>query len=92
MSQILYTPTHAEKLSFEKNDNVQLYYGIEHTGEKFFCYIRCNLQGYKKMQEDFFNKKAAYPEEYGEIIYKDTIPSPDSKAKAFLADYLKNNS
>jgi len=86
-----YTPTFAEKVKFGKTDKVMVYYGKNGLGEVFFCYIRCGLEGYKKMKEDYLNQASALPSSYGEVIYKDTIPEPDEKAKAFLKKYLAEN-
>ena len=89
---IVFSISHAENISFEKQDNIQLYYGINALKEEFFCYIRCNKTGYKKMQEDYLNKASAKPEEYGQVIYKDYLAEPDDKAKEFLEKYLQQNS
>ncbi len=86
-----YTPTFAEKVKFGKKDSIMTYYGKNGLGEQFFCYIRCGLDGYKKMQEDFASKAFAAPESYGEIIYKDYILEPDNKAVDFLKNWLAEN-
>ena len=87
-----YRVNFAEKVNFEKNDYIQIYYGRNSLGVDFFYYIRCNIEGYKKMKEDYLNKIVTNPESYGEIIYKDQLSEPDEKAKTFLANWLKNNS
>ena len=85
-----YTPTFAEKVKFGKKDSIMTYFGKNWHGV-FFCYIRCELDGYRKMQEDYQNKIADTPESYGEVIYKDFSPEPDEKAKEFLKKWLVEN-
>jgi hypothetical protein len=89
--KIKYTPTFAEKVRFGKLDNVMTYFGKNGLGKDFFCYIRCGLEGYKTMLEDFDNKITANPAVYGDIIYKDFIAEPDEKAKNFLEKWLAEN-
>lgn len=80
----------AKRVEFEKNDSVMVYRAKDAKGRDFFCYIRCKLEGYKKMHEDFETRTAGKPSDYGEIIYRDFLKDPDQKAKDFLAEYLKN--
>lgn len=87
----VYTPSFAEKVKFGKNDSIMTYYGRNGLGVDFFCYIRCDFNGYRKMQDDYLNKNYAKPESYGSIIYKDYIPEPDEKAKEFLKNWLAEN-
>ena len=82
-----YSPSFAEKVKFGKGDRVMAYFGKNSFGLEFFCYIRCDLDGYRKMQDDFLNNISATPETYGEVIYKDFIPEPDEKAKEFLKNW-----
>ena len=77
----------AEKVKFGSGENIVTYYGKNLLGEDFFCYIRCNINGYKKIKEDFANKSYRTLEEYGEVIYRDNIPKPDAKAEEFLKNW-----
>lgn len=79
-----YLPTFAEKVKFGFGDSIVTYYGKNLLGESFFCYIYCNMNGYKKMKEDFIHKNYVKLETYGKIIYHDNLPEPDEKAKVFL--------
>lgn len=83
-----YTPTFAEKVAFGKEDKIMVYYGRNGLGAEFFCYIRCGLEGYRKMKDDYLTKASVLPESYGDILYKDYLPEPDEKAKAFLKAWL----
>ena len=64
------------------------YYGVNMLGEKFFCYIRCGLDGYKRMHLDYINNISASPEHYGEVLYRDNIEKPDAKAEKFIQEYF----
>jgi hypothetical protein len=86
-----YTTTLVEKVQFGKNDTVMTYYAQNSASSPFFCYIRCELAGYKKMHNDFLNKIFATPESYGEVIYKDNVHTPDEKAKEFLRIWAEEN-
>lgn len=77
----------AEKLKFNGNACIVTYYGKNLLGNDFFCYIKCDMAGYKKIKDDFVNKSYRKLEEYGEIIYRDNIPKPDEKAKEFLKNW-----
>ncbi|MEZ5691060.1 MAG: hypothetical protein R3D71_05290 [Rickettsiales bacterium] len=79
----------AEKVKFGSGESVVTYYGKNLLGESFFCYIRCDMDGYKKMKEDFLGKRHRNPESYGKIIYRDNIPEPDEKAREFLRTWEK---
>ncbi|MEZ5691017.1 MAG: hypothetical protein R3D71_05060 [Rickettsiales bacterium] len=86
-----YIPTFAEKVKFGKSDAIMTYYGKNRQGEDFFCYIRCDFEGYRKMQEDYLNRTYATPESYGKVIYRDELPEPDAKAEKFLSDWVARN-
>ena len=86
-----HTMSFAEKVWFGKNDKVVTYRASNSCGVDFFCYIRCGLAGYKKMQDDFLNKISDTPQSYGEVLYKDYLPDPDEKAREFLAIWAREN-
>ena len=83
-----YSPSFAEKVKFGSGESVVTYFGKNLLGESFFYYIRCDMDGYRKMKEDFLYKNYSNPETYGEVIYSDNLPEPDEKAKAFLKKYI----
>lgn len=78
----------ADRTSLEKHDYIQIYHGLSAIGERFFCYILCNRDGFTRMNQDYLDEVAADPASYGEIIYRDNIPEPDDKAVQFLEKYL----
>ncbi len=80
----------AEKLSFSRGDNVVVYKAKNMLDMPFFCYIRCGLDGYKRLKYDYEAKVFSTPDSYGEVIYRDNIPEPDDKAKKFLENWLKD--
>lgn len=77
-----------EKVKFSGRDCIITYFGKNFLGENFFCYIRCNIDGYRKMKDDFTGKSYRNPTDYGEIIYRDNISEPDKKAKEFLKNWM----
>lgn len=81
-----------QRIELEKNDYIMTYRACDKYGQDFFCYIKCDLQGYTKMQNDFLNKTAALPASYGEVIYTDFIKDPDAKAQEFLENWSAQNS
>lgn len=82
----------AERIELEKNDYVMIYRATDLYGQDFFCYIRCGLEGYSKMQNDWMNKTQALPSSYGEVIYRAFLKDPDAKAQAFLDNWYAENS
>jgi hypothetical protein len=85
------TASFVERIEFGKTNSIMLYQGINGLGWKFFAYIVCGLEGYKKLQQDAQNKATTNINSYGEIIYTDFLPEPDEKAQAFLKQWLKEN-
>lgn len=81
------SPSFADKVKFGKGESIVTYYGQNLLGTKFFCYIRCNMDGYLRIKSDFANGFYSHPESYGEIIYRDNIPEPDEKAKEFIKNW-----
>jgi hypothetical protein len=79
------------KIDLQKNDYIMVYRGQNAIKINFFCYIRCNMEGYTKLQNDFKNKISDMPSSYGEVIYYDEIENPDIKAEEFLENYLQNS-
>lgn len=81
-----YELSFADRVSLEKNDYIQTFFG-----NGFFCYVRCDNDGFKRMHEDYLNQVPCHASDYGTVIYRDQIAEPDEKAKEFLANWLKNN-
>ena len=81
-----------KRIEFQRNDWIMVYHGQDILRREFFCFIRCGLEGYTKMQNDFYNKTPALPAGYGQVIYKDYLPQPDEKAQAYLENWIKQNS
>jgi len=82
-----YAPSFAEKVKFGSGESIVTYFGKSLLGASFFCYIRCNIDGYRRMKADFLKKNYAKPEAYGEVVYRDYLPEPDEKAKDFLKNW-----
>lgn len=76
-----------KRIEFETKDWVMTYRARDQYGRDFFCYIRCDIDGYTKMQTDWLNKKTAEPSSYGTVIYTDYLKDPDDKAKKFLESW-----
>ena len=91
MHNIAFTPSYTDRARLEKNFYIQTFYGVTSELQNFFCYIKCDMEGYRKMQNDFLNQISARPAAYGEVIYIDDIPEPNEKAKLFLQNWLKRN-
>lgn len=70
---------------------IMTYRAKDESGGDFFCYIKCNYDGYQKINHDYLDKKSAVPSTYGEVLYADYLVDPDEKAKNFLADWLAKN-
>jgi hypothetical protein len=72
------------------NDLIMTYRG-QIAGEDFFAYIKCEEKGVKLMRQDWETSTPRKLEEYGEVLYRDTVIDPDDKAKEFLQNYLAQN-
>ena len=81
----------SEKVKLGQWKNLIMTYHGQIMGQDFFAYIKCTAIGVKLLHEDYDNDIPRALEEYGEVIYSDTIPDPDAQALEFLKSYIDKN-
>ena len=80
-----------EQIKLKNSKLVMLYNGVDTHGHKFFVYFLSNEKQVRLIREDYQKNTARTIGEYGEMLYSDYLPEPDSKAIEFLNKWIDDN-
>lgn len=78
-----------QKVALSKGQDIIMTYHAQVEAYHLFAYIKCDEKSIALLHSDQASNTLRSLEEYGEVIYRDSIPMADTKALDFLKAYIE---